>query len=258
MKRAVFTVHMGYTDVINCLAFIDFYREEYDEVIIVSTPIHKNHIDFYIRNKKGVSSVYGNNTVDLVSRIAASEGMDNLSIGFDDITRTDRYRDSFRSAFYNTRKDEHFVKLFYDLYDIPYSVKVDYFNLDRDRSLEDKTYKDFINLIQYDDYVIYHSSQEDNIKDTMKRYDNCSYVNVNGKIENVFSFIKVLEKAKELHLVDSVWAATTYLLDAKYSIFKDKKIYLYPYRNRSGGLVKDISIESLQSPVNLPNWKIMK
>lgn len=254
----MFTVHMGYSDVFNCLSLIDFYREQYDEVIFVATPIHKKHVDYYIRNKTGVSAVYGEANEHIAAQIAVNEKIDNLSIGFHDCTRSDCFKDSFSNAFHKTKKDEHFAKLFYTLYDIPYDVKIDYFNLERDSFLEDKIYDDFVDIINSHKYVIYHSGDEDNIKQVMSRNDNYSYINVNGKVNNIFSFIKVLEQSKELHLVDSAWASVVYLLDAKYGVFKDKEIFLYPYPTRSGGLIKDINVNILQSPKSLNNWKIIK
>jgi hypothetical protein len=71
----------------------------------------------------------------------------------------------------------------------------------------------------------------------------------------IFSYIKILQNSKELHLVDSTWASMCYLLDAKYKMFKNKKIFLYPYE-RSGGLLKDKNQTNL-NPINLRNWIIV-
>ena len=59
--------------------------------------------------------------------------------------------------------------------------------------------------------------------------------------------IKILENAIEIHLIDSIWGAFIYLLDTRYKLFRDKKIYLYPKR-RWGKM--------FQEPLKLDNWVI--
>jgi hypothetical protein len=81
-------------------------------------------------------------------------------------------------------------------------------------------------------------------------------VNLNGITNNIFSFIKVLENAKELHLIDSIWASFCYLLDAKYNLLKGKTIYLYPFLDRSGGCVATRNDKVLE-PLHLDNWIII-
>ena len=59
--------------------------------------------------------------------------------------------------------------------------------------------------------------------------------------------IKVLENAIEIHLLDSVWGAFIYQLDAKYKLFQSKKIVLYAKRGYH---------KMFLSPVKLNNWII--
>ena len=59
--------------------------------------------------------------------------------------------------------------------------------------------------------------------------------------------IKVLENAIEIHLLDSVWGALIYQLDAKYKLFQSKKIILYAKRGYNAMFL---------SPVKLDNWII--
>ena len=37
---------------------------------------------------------------------------------------------------------------------------------------------------------------------------------------DVFDYIKIIENAQEIHLLDSVWGTLIYQLDAKYNLFK--------------------------------------
>ena len=63
-----------------------------------------------------------------------------------------------------------------------------------------------------------------------------------------FDMIKVLENSIEIHLLDSVWGAFVYLLDAKYRLFKNKKIFLYAKRGYKS---------MFEEPVKLNNWIIV-
>ena len=60
---------------------------------------------------------------------------------------------------------------------------------------------------------------------------------------------KTLKNAQELHLIDSVWGAVLYHLDAKYELFKDKKIYLYSKRKHGIMYI---------NPIKLDNWIIVE
>ena len=73
-------------------------------------------------------------------------------------------------------------------------------------------------------------------------------INLN-KISNIFfDYIKVLENAIEIHLLDSVWGTFIYMLDSKYKLFQNKKIYLYANRGY---------IAMFIDPIKLNNWIIL-
>ncbi len=91
-------------------------------------------------------------------------------------------------------------------------------------------------------------------------------MNVNGITDNIFSMIKVLMNAREIHVVDSFWGSFCYVVDARYKLLKDVDVYLYPFNEplRWGGLIKDTSFRNQFEnnmnnaiPVWLDNWKIM-
>jgi hypothetical protein len=120
--------------------------------------------------------------------------------------------------------------------------RVKCFNVARDLELENITYNNFIQKYG-DKYILHHE-----INDIEKKYDVeyvVEYVNLNGISDIFFDYIKVLENAIEIHLLDSVWGALVYLLDAKYKLFSNKKIYIYCRRNY---------IEMFIKPVKLENW----
>jgi hypothetical protein len=134
-----------------------------------------------------------------------------------------------------------FVKCFYELYDIPLKVKIDYFNLKRDEDIEEKIYNNFIEKYGKK-YILNHEI------DFSSENKDISCVNLNEISEIFFDYIKVLENSIEFHLLDSSWGALIYILDCKYGLFKDKKIYLYAKRGYT---------KMFTEPILLPNWEII-
>jgi hypothetical protein len=133
------------------------------------------------------------------------------------------------------------VNSFYECYDIPYITRINDFIFNRDYELENKVYNNFIKKYGTE-YILYH--------EVIENYNTkIPIINLKGISNIFFDMIKVLENAIEIHLKDSVWGALIYQLDAKYRIFKNKKIVLYPER----GYVKMFT-----EPVKLNNWIINK
>ena len=52
----------------------------------------------------------------------------------------------------------------------------------------------------------------------------------------------------EIHLLDSIWGAFIYQLDARYKLFQNKKIILYAKRNYQ---------QMFDQPIKLNNWIII-
>lgn len=231
--------HQGFTDIVNSLPLIDYYLSlGYKNVRLRCNGPASPIVDYYSRNKSRGDD--GNNTVKVITH------------GFGDLSGAFRHDIGLG--------DSHFVKLFYTSYGIPYEVRVDCFNLDRDAELEESTYQNFVeehgskyNLSHFDPNPYSATAPIRFIsKDTKS-------INLNGITNNPFAFIKVLENAEEIHLIDSVWASVVYLLDAKYKLFHNKTIYLYPFSqdNRHGGNIwhKD---QTRLEPYHLEHWKIIR
>ena len=105
---------------------------------------------------------------------------------------------------------------------MPYITRINDFIFQRDHELESRIYNDFIKE-HGTNYILYH--------EVIENYDkNIKAINLKSISNLFFDMIMVLEKAIEIHLLDSVWGAFVYQLDAKYRLFKDKKIVLYAKR----------------------------
>lgn len=257
MKKGFFSFHQGLTDIINCLPLINYYCNSYEELIILTRKCISSTVNFYIRDKPKVIPIYTDNG-DLDSSSMSfvhTNNLDTLFHGFPDSRRKDKYANVFTKFYPHT--DIHFVKLFYEPYDIPYDTYVDCFNFSRDYIEENKTYNSFVEKYGTS-YVLYHSDVGD--KSLQLNHINTNCINLNAQFDNIFYSIKILQHAKEIHLADSIWASFCYLLDAKFGLLKDVVVNLYPFSNRGGGRLDIHSYNKPNcklEPINLPNWNII-
>ena len=159
--------------------------------------------------------------------------LDYLFHGFRDIYRKDIYINKF------LQNNMFFLKSFYECYDILYITRINFFEFERDYDLENNIYNEFINLYGTQ-YILHHE-----INEIINNENEINYINLNGISDIFFDYIKVLENAKEIHLLDSVWGAFIYLLDCKYKLFYNKKIYLYAKRYYAQMFIE---------PIKLDNW----
>jgi hypothetical protein len=235
--------HQGWTDIINCLALINYYCNIYDKIYLIIRDDAKELIDFYTKDIKNIHILYeekkniDENGFQFVINKYNNNDLQNydfLGIGYHDNNRKDQYNNKYISI------NDCFVKGFYESYDIPYITRINNFEFNRNHNLEEETYNNFINRYG-NNYILYHEVIENYNK-------NYPIINLNGLSNIFFDYIKILENAIEIHLLDSVWGALIYQLDAKYKLFQNKKIILYTkrgYRNM------------FEYPVKLQNWIIL-
>ena len=245
-KKAILCFHQGYTDIINCLPLINYYSELYSDIYLIIRKDLSELINFYNKNLKNINSILickniidNNNVIDYIKNNNIIKNIidyELLFIGEGDLLNKDPYKNKFRYI------DGCFVKGFYESYDIPYITRINYFNFDRDLELENIKYNEFINKYG-ENYILYHEV----IEETITTNNLC--VNLNGQSDIFFDYIKILENAIEFHLLDSVWGAFIYMLDCKYKLFHNKKIYLYV--KRSGHR------KMFEEPIKLDHWIII-
>lgn len=281
MKHGVLYFHQGWTDIINGLSLINYYCEKYDNIYLLIRKDAHNIIDFYTKNINNIKLVYlekyildsngcgqglnysegwisnsENNLLNFVkNKFNIIEKIDKLYIGGHDLMRDDEYKGVFTRNYF---RDSNFCKLFYTSYNIPYETRISHFKFERDLILENKIYTEFTQKYG-DKYILYHNMGDTTVRKETggKAFDvsiienphNFPTVNLDNISAVIFDFIKVLENAIEIHLLDSFWGVFIYLLDAKYKLFKDKKITLY---------VKRGYYTMFTEPVKLDNWIIKR
>ena len=243
-KEGILYFHQGWTDIINCLALINYYCNLYDKIYLIMREDAKQMIDFYIKDLKNleiyyiVKNILDNQNINEYLKNNYKnldiQDIDFLGIGCHDHLRNDKYKNA------NKKTCGFFVNKFYTSYEIPYITRINYFTFNKDIKLEENKYKEFINKYGKE-YILYH--------EVIENYDkNKKIVNLNDISNTFFDMIKILENSVEIHLLDSIWGAFIYQLDAKYQLFQNKKIILYAKRDYQTMFL---------SPVKLDNWIII-
>jgi hypothetical protein len=234
-KIAVFIPHQGFTDIFNCLAHIDYYisLDKYSTLCCIIREDAKDIVNFYCRNKSNnktnVICIYfslsyldhivhsGNFDVyQHYKSVLQISDYDSLFLGIPDKHCTNHYKNKFFSI-----NDTNWCKRFYTVYGIDYDVRYKFFNVCRDENLENSEYLKFITK-NGNNYSLSHSVDKSKITSTS---DNI--IDLTNTSTIFFDYIKILENAKELHLIDSVWAILVYLLNCKYGLFNNHKVVIY-------------------------------
>jgi hypothetical protein len=255
VKQGILYFHQGWTDIINCLGLINYYCNRYDKIYLIVREGASKMIEFYTTDLKNIEIFY--ETIDILNGMNAFPYFINkyehlrlnppdlLGIGQHDHYRADGYANKFSMTYNNTVS---FVEAFYISYNIPYSTRINDFTFTRNHELEQTTYQNFLKKYG-NDYILYHEVIQDYHEIVRKYGEPKKIINLNGISDTFFDMIIVLENALEIHLLDSVWAAFIYQLDAKYRLFKNKKITLYAKRGYKLMFTR---------PVQLDNWIIIE
>jgi len=225
--------HQGWTDIINCLALINYYAKKYEKLEVIMREDAKALVEFYTRHLKNIEFIYKVHNEPFDSYLTLNENSESLFFGVHDHHREDQFRSCWRCI------DGCFVKGFYESYNIPYRVRVEYFEFERDYDMEEQAYQTFIKT-NGEKYILSHCIDVKN--------NNIPTINLDKSTNLFFDYIKILSKAQEIHLIDSIWGAICYQLDAKYNIFQHIKVHLYAKRGYH---------KMFREPVQLVNWKII-
>jgi hypothetical protein len=134
-----------------------------------------------------------------------------------------------------------FERLFYESYDIPYSERVNSFTLYRNVEAEELYYSKHVTT---EPYICVHAIQNLHVQPE----EGTAIVKLGESTDTFFDAIRVLQHAKAIHVLDSVWAAVCYMIDAKYGMLETVPVYVYCQRDFH---------RMFTQPVHRPNWTIV-
>lgn len=263
MVNAVICHHYGWTDIINTLSITNFLLSTYTTVFLIYHKPKEALYNYYYRNCPSIQLVpfdtpQEDTTIieNLLKNSQAFQITGFHFFGFYDKYRQDRFQGAFQkigsgdSSQDDTtlirdkeNQEYYFVRKFYETYQIPYIERVESFFLDRYPEKEEAFYK---SMVKSSNYILIHDTPDVSIPSEI--YKGKTYYQLNQSSNIFFDAVKVLENALEIHCIDSVWAAVCYLIDAKYNLLRNVRIFVYCLRGHQ---------LMFKAPVALENWVII-
>lgn len=249
MSNALLFFHQGWTDIINCLPLITWYSRKYKKLYVLMREDAWMLVQFYIRGTTNVVPIYVSK--QLLGEVSWRRLVDiehHKITKFELIAHYDSDRpdnDPYKGAYArrNALDDAPFERLFYEAYEIPYIERVNSFVLYRDPIAEEVAYE---KLVKREPYICTHTNPD--LQLYVKPEAGVDIVELNQSSPMFFDYIRILQHAKAIHVIDSVWAAICYMIDAKYGMLETVPVYLYCHRGFH---------RMFTQPVHRPNWTIV-
>jgi hypothetical protein len=246
---ALLMFHQGWTDIVNCLPLINWYSRKYSKLYVILREDATNVGLFYVRGLRNVVPIFIPKQQLDINPFAHVDIKHHKITHFEFIGHYDDRRldnDPYNRAYsrLNEKTDYPFEKLFYESYDIPYIERVNSFQLYRDVEGEEAYYN---KMVKREPYICVHAtSTYAVVPECDGDYDT---IELAESTTTFFDAIRVLQHAKSIHVIDSVWAGVCYMIDAKYGMLENVPVFIYCHRD---------FYRMFTQPVKLPNWTIVQ
>lgn len=219
--------HQGFTDIFNCLALITYYFKKYpdEKMFLICRHEMKECILFYTRSYKNIEFFFESfNSIEenFLKKYIQKYSLTPYIHGNRDFLRNDNYNRVFSEKKYN------FVKAFYECYDIPFDTRWKDFEIERDYEKEEEFYKKYRG--ERENYICIHEEKGVELPKKPEESVSTKIILLAKTTECFFDSIKLLEGAKEIHVIDSVWMVFLYLLQKRYGLFSKIPIHAWCLR----------------------------
>lgn len=235
MTSLILYHHLGLGDHIMCHGIVREYCAKYKKVAIFSRSNNYKSVCFMFRDLKNLEIIEGD---DRFAREFISKNVVNVG--------ESRYNEVKILGFENLNRQNGtpLEKQFYDMAGLDILKKWGNFHVERDLEREKTLFNTVAPKI---DYVFLHEDTER--KYTIKR----KYVGKNLRIflpntkitKNIFDYCTIIERAKEIHVIDSSFM---FLIDCLDYINPDQKLYIHRYSRENN---------EWQLPILKKDWCIL-
>lgn len=190
MNSIVIHHHLGLGDHIDCNGMVRYFSELYDEnmIQVFSKPQYLEMVEYMYRDNEKIN-------VNLVND--EYPGVIDF-LNQNESTVDDFFRVGHEHYPKNPADDKNCWEYFYEQLEFDYDVKYDYFSVVRDMDEEKRVYNK-LNPSD-EDYIFVHDDESRGFKIDV---ENDLKIIRNDITENIFYFPMILEKAKEIHVMES-------------------------------------------------------
>jgi len=224
--------HLGLGDHFDCNGMVRYIQEKwgYNNVNVFCKDNYHYMIDYMYRDNDKIK----------VIKIDRNKEHEEVKKILDEQLKNDDYFLVVGHQHYNSHsKDKNCWEIFYDQVDIPYEVRESYFYVEKNLEAEEKLFHKLNpeNL----PFAFVHDDKDRGFvlnKSHIKNKD--LKIIENDTSENIFNFISILEKAEEIHCMESSFKT---LVDI---YCKQENLFYHDFRNQPLGTKSN------------KNWKIVK
>ena len=224
--------HLGLGDHFDCNGMVRYIQKKwsYDEVSVFCKDNYYEMVDYMYRDndKIKVIKIDRHKEYDEVKRILNNQSKNHdhfLVVGH-------QYYDHYA-------KDKNCWEVFYDQVSIPYEVRKSYFYVEKDLEAEEKLFQK-LNPENLPFAFVHDDKDRGFVLDKSHIKNKDLHIIENDTSENIFHFISILEKAEEVHCMESSFKT---LVD----IYCDQeKLFFHDFRGHPLGLNSN------------KNWKIVE
>jgi len=225
--------HTQFADHCICYGFIKEIAKSYDKVFLYTKPdrMHTKNIQRVFKSIENVVITNLSTTFDL-----------KIECGKDWYKKAQPYYDDP----YKILEDESFIfdRYFYKLANVPYEKKWENFYFERNLDREKEVFYDILKLTDDSDFIFVHEDVSRNFKIKEHYIDQSKtiirpseYLDI-----SVLDFLYTIEKASEVHVINSVFRTFIDLMHIKHN-----KLYYHKYTRDAWS----------EQPGCKLNWKIL-
>ena len=266
---AVLMLHWGWTDLLQHVGMVRYYKEMYNSISLVCLPHQRIFLEALYPdfNLIFVPCPDKGEIDDLVKRLFNEDYLflfdghqcsQNLTLSFSrqnlepktevQHMNCEAYK---KSALHRMQEikdldanDSTFDERvgFYTLSGMDHSIAFDYFDIVRDGESEDTKYNE---LVSTDEYSVVH------YVDDMK-LPEAEFVYLNDKSDKIVDTLKIIENSKEVHVYDSLYGVLCYFLYFSGKL-RGPKFYFHKYARLK--IPKFFNYDWMK---NSPDWEIIE
>lgn len=204
--------HLGMGDHIACNGIIRQYVEKYDKVFLFSKPVNSKNVIRLFQDQPSIK-VISMNEGDVKQFMKISPQNEYLIIGHEKLHE-------------ELRRDPNgrFDQVFYKMANVPFEEKWNSFYFNRNLEEEKRVFYDELKLKDDSEFIFVHDDKERPIPaDRLPK--GIKIVKPDRRDISIFDFLYTIEKAKEVHCIDSSFLN---LIDCM-QLRDDENLYFHKY-----------------------------
>jgi hypothetical protein len=231
MNSVYIYTHLGLGDNITANGLVRTVADNYDRVYVFCKPHNIKNVAYMYRDLNKIKIIAGD---DLFVRQFMSINKQNnyLIVG----------HEKFWEILKSPSNTKTITEIFYEMSGIPWENMWSKFYVKRDLNRENEIFKK-LGLSDKDEYIFVH---DDHRKIYKNIPNDIKIIRPINKEYNIFEFLTVIEKAKEVHVINSSFFCMLWCMN-----LNKQGLFLHEYSR------PDLSAEETTPNLNI-NWKIVK